>query len=119
MMHDELPRFVQLHRVTINNLCPQIGIFSRGLSQFCEIFLFLRLRLFQSGFHCGNILAECLCARVLRILAFLQKQYLSNMIVFVRYPIIYAQTQVKRSYWPRSEVRLLGQLHFLFRETIQ
>ena len=73
---DGLSFFVQLHRIKIRSLRFQLSIFSQRLIQLGGIFLFLCFQLFQASFHGGNILAECLCACILRILKSLQKERL-------------------------------------------
>ena len=73
---DSLPRFIQLHRIKIRCLRFQISVLRQRLIQLGRVSLLLRLQLFQSSLHGGNILAEFLCACILRILKFLKKKRL-------------------------------------------
>ena len=73
---DSLPRFIQLHRIKIQCLRFQISVLRQRLIQLGRVSLLLRLQLFQSSLHGGNILAEFLCACILRILKFLKKKRL-------------------------------------------
>ena len=73
---EDLPCLVQLHRIKIRSLCLQLCVFSQRLIQLGRVSLLLRLQLFQSSLHGGNILAEFLCACILRILKFLKKKRL-------------------------------------------